>query len=125
MTRAEALAIVKRTPMANAAYQIKTHHVRIPAVVDANAATQAQAKSPETDFRRADMHELRRAFPDRWGHFCRRHFLDAEHLAAFMDVEERTARYWLEGKHAPAAAFVLRAVVAFPDAVELLSAGER
>jgi len=74
--------------------------------------------------RPVDMFQLRRAFPERWGEFCRRHFIDYEHLALFFDVDTRTARYWLEGKHAPAAAFVLRAVTAFPDAAPCLMAGD-
>lgn len=85
--------------------------------------TSVTPKSSEINFRPVDMHQLRRAFPDRWGEFCRRHFQDAEHLATFMDVEPRTARYWWEGKHAPAAAFVLRAVTAFPDAASFLADG--
>lgn len=77
-------------------------------------------KASETSFRPVDMHQLRRAFPERWGEYCRTHHRSAEDLALFMGVDERTARYWMEGKHAPAAPFVLRAVTAFPDAAAML-----
>lgn len=88
-------------------------------------ATPCGADAPEKHFPRpVDMHQLRRAFPERWGEFCRTHFRDAEHLAVFMGCDERTARYWLESKHAPAAPFVIRAVTAFPDAVDCLMEGD-
>lgn len=76
----------------------------------------------ETDFGRPfDMHALRRAFPARWGEFVRRHFRNVTDVAVFFDVEDRTARYWWEGRHAPAAPFVLRAVTAFPHAAAFLA----
>lgn len=89
-----------------------------------NPDTLGTAREVKDVSRPVDMFQLRRAFPERWGEFCRRHFHDHEHLALFFDVDPRTARYWLEGKNAPAAAVVLRAVTAFPDAAPCLMAGD-
>lgn len=86
--------------------------------------TSVTPKSPEINFRPVNMDAMRRALPDRWSHFCHTHFQDVEHLAAFMGVEVRTARYWWEGKHAPTGAVVLRAVTAFPDAAPCLTDGD-
>lgn len=92
---------------------------------DQKPCTSIPKNERETRFARpVDMHGLRRCFPQRWGAFCRSHFRNGTDLAAFFDVEERTAQLWLNGKHAPAAAFVLRAVAAFPDAVAMLSEGD-
>lgn len=120
-------ALVKATPMANAAYQVPPKHkTRVPSGVCCpdRGTSEASAELKDVSCRPVDMFQLRRAFPERWGEFCRRHFHDHEHLALFFDVDPRTARYWLEGKNAPAAAVVLRAVTAFPDAASCLMAGD-
>lgn len=128
MNRAQALALVKATPMAHAALRIKTHKTRIPVGVccpDRQAGTECAPKEGgECSPRPMDMHGLRRALPHRWAEFCRRHFRNSDELAAFFDVDEKCARNWLEGKHAPASAFTLRAVSAFPDAVPTLLGDE-
>ena len=124
MTHADALALVKGSPMASAALCIKTHRARIPHVVDRKDDTPVIKKSDGDFSRRVDMHALRRAFPERWGDFCRRHFRNSVELAAFFDTDEKTARNWMDGKHAPAGPFVARAVRAFSDAVDILLAGD-
>ena len=92
---------------------------------DAQDGTEVTPKADGTYSERCmDMHGLRRALPHRWAEFCHRHFRNSTDLAAFFDVDEKCARNWLEGKHAPASAFTLRAVSAFPDAVPLLLGAE-
>lgn len=124
MNRAQALAMVKAAPVARAALCIKTHTARIPAGLccpDRQAGTEPTAKEAgDCSVRPFDMHGLRRSVPEQWGKFCRTHFRNADDVARFFDTDEKTGRNWFEGKHAPSAAFVLRAVSAFPDAVQTL-----
>lgn len=125
---AECLAIVQSTPMAQAAQPVPKRHTAAPilrTVCCPDRATPCASVELETiSARRVDMHALRRAFPERWGHFCRTHFRNSIELAAFFGTDERTARFWMEGKHAPASPFALRAVTAFPDAIPCLMEGD-
>lgn len=60
----------------------------------------APAQSSPGDLSRpADLHGLRRRLPDEWGQFLRTHFRGETHVAAFFDVDRKTARNWLSGKH--------------------------
>ncbi len=71
----------------------------------------------------ANLHGLRRCFPGRWASFLHAHFLNAAHVAAFFDVDDRTARAWLSGKHGVNSAPVILAMQRIPGAVaELLEA---
>lgn len=109
-----------------AVVRIKRHHAApIPAPCYPNPDTLGTPlKLEQVSARPVDMHGLRRAFPERWGQFCRTHFRSSLELAAFFNTDERTARFWLEGKHAPSSAFALRAVTAFPDAIPCLMQGD-
>lgn len=121
------LPAFKRADDARNAVVCIKRHIAAPIPRDTCCKPATPAPAPElkdVSPQPVDMHQLRRAFPDRWGEFCRTHFRDAEHLALFMGCDERTARYWIEGKHAPAAPFVIRAVTAFPDAVDCLMEGD-
>lgn len=117
-----ALAFKRPDDAATAVLRIKKHHARIPAdVCCAKTATQYDAlKLEHVSARRIDMHALRRELAGRWGEFCRRHWRNSTDVAAFFDTDERTARFWLEGRHAPSSAFVLRAVTVYPEAVQYL-----
>ena len=43
---------------------------------------------------------MRRCLPDEWAGFLRKHFNeDVGLITAFFDVNERTARDWLAGRH--------------------------
>lgn len=107
-------------------YVVKTHRTHIPAgVCCPDRATPCASPSiGEVSPRPVDMHGLRRVLPQRWGELCRRHFRNSLELAVFFDTDEKTARNWLNDKHAPASAFVLRAVAAFPDALPCLFEGD-
>lgn len=106
---------------------IKKHVARVSSRasgVEADTATEPRASADgDISGRRIDMHALRRAFPDRWGHFCRTHFRSSSELAVFFDTDEKTARNWMEGRHSPAGPFVARAIEAFPDAMGCLVVG--
>jgi hypothetical protein len=68
----------------------------------------------------ADLHGLRRCFPDQWSAFLRGHFQGAAHVEAFFGVDGRTARAWLNGKHGVNAAPVVMALRLIPGAVAAL-----
>jgi hypothetical protein len=57
--------------------------------------------------RPADLHGLRRRLPGEWSAFLKLHFQSATHVAAFFDVDHRTARNWLAGSHGVNAAPLL------------------
>ena len=107
-------------------YVVKTHRTHIPAGVCCpdRATKPASVKLEDIAARRIDMHALRRSMPERWSHFCRQHFRNSIELAAFFGTDERTARFWLEGKYAPNASVALRAVTSFPDAIPCLMEGD-
>ncbi len=71
----------------------------------------------------ADLHGIRRCFPDLWADFLRAHFRNHQHVAVFFGVDERTARDWLSGRHGVNSAPVIFALRSIPGAVaELLEA---
>jgi len=70
----------------------------------------------------ADLHGLRRRFPEQWASFLRSHFQGATHVAAFFGVDDHTARGWLNGR--PSGGFVVAAVKADPQAMEILGREE-
>ncbi len=67
-----------------------------------------------------DMHRFRSVFPDRWSRFLRNHFRNAVHIAFFFNVDEKTARNWLDGVSTPSGHVVLATVAMFPGAVQAL-----
>ena len=79
-----------------------------PSFNDAKENTAAPALSPG-DFP-ANLHGMRRCFPELWASFLRAHFQGATHVAAFFDVDHHTARAWLAGKHGANGPAVLYAV---------------
>jgi hypothetical protein len=73
-----------------------------------NHATAADCSSlGELSHRPADLHGLRRRLPGEWSAFLKSHFQSATHVAAFFDVDHRTARNWLAGSHGVNAAPLL------------------
>lgn len=42
---------------------------------------------------------MRRRLPHQWAGFLRAHFQGETHVAAFFDVDRKTARNWLAGRH--------------------------
>lgn len=70
--------------------------------------------------RPCDPRAFQRVYPDRWHQFLRAHFRSATEIACFFDVDERTARLWLEGSTAPRGWVVSFAVMAIPSAAPFL-----
>jgi len=70
--------------------------------------------------RPCDPQAFRRVYPDRWAGFLATHFRNSTEVAVFFDVDEKTARQWLNGVNAPqgwAASFVMASI---PGAAEYL-----
>jgi len=62
-----------------------------------------------------------RTFRDQWPEFLRAHFRNSAHVAAFFNVDDRTARGWLEGVTSPRGQVVAYAVATMPhEAASLL-----
>lgn len=68
----------------------------------------------------ADLHGIRRCFPDRWADFLRSHFRNHQYVAVFFGVDDRTARDWLSGRHGVNSAPVIFALRSIPGAVAAL-----
>lgn len=63
---------------------------------------------------------FRRLYPDRWAAFLRGHFRNATEVAVFFDVNEKTARQWLEGVTGPQGWAAAYAVASIPAAARQL-----
>lgn len=72
--------------------------------------------------RRIDLQAVRRMFPSRWSAFLRAHFRSSTEVAFFFDVNEKTARLWLEGATAPRAEVVLALIERAPSVLPALLA---
>ena len=73
--------------------------------------------------RPCDPRAFRRLYPDRWAAFLKAHFRNSTEIACFFDIDEKTARQWLNGINAPQAWAASFAVVSIPGAArELLEA---
>ena len=73
---------------------------RAVSVADAAEHAPAEADLSLGDFPHpVDLHGIRRRLPEQWAGFLRAHFQNAAHIAAFFDVDHKTARDWLHGKH--------------------------
>ena len=48
-----------------------------------------------------DPRRFRTLYPDRWTAFLKAHFGGPAHVAAFFDVDPKTARNWWEGTSGP------------------------
>lgn len=70
--------------------------------------------------RPCDPRAFRRVYPDRWAKFLSTHFRNSIEVAAFFDVDEKTARQWLNGVNAPQAWAASFAVVSIPSAAAFL-----
>jgi len=88
------------------------------------SADKATGKNPGTIARGAvmpvggrpfDAQAYYRVFRDRWPDFIRANFRTSAHVAVFFNVDDRTARQWMEGTTAPRGQCVALAVVAMPD----------
>lgn len=90
-------------------------------VVLAKIATQgADDTSGIYSGRRCDPRAFQRLYPDRWHEFLKAHFRNSVEVAAFFDVNEKTARLWLEGCNAPRGWAVAYAVTRLPSAAKYL-----
>lgn len=70
--------------------------------------------------RRCDPRAFQRIYPDRWHGFLKAHFRNSVEVAAFFDVNEKTARLWMEGCNAPRGWAVAYAVARLPSAAKYL-----
>jgi len=70
--------------------------------------------------RPCDPRAFRRIYPHRWATFLARHFRNSTEVAVFFDVDERTARQWLNGVNAPQAWAASFAVMSIPGAAGFL-----
>lgn len=70
--------------------------------------------------RPCDPRAFQRLYPDRWHDFLKAHFRNSVEVAAFFDVNEKTARLWLEGCNAPRGWAVAYAVTRLPSAAKYL-----
>lgn len=70
--------------------------------------------------RPCDPRAFRRLYPERWAGFLSAHFRNSIEIAAFFDVDEKTARQWLNGVNAPQAWAASFAVVSIPGAAQYL-----
>lgn len=70
--------------------------------------------------RPCDPRAFQRVYPDRWHGFLKAHFRNSVEVAAFFDVNEKTARLWLEGCNAPRGWAVAYAVTRLPSAAKYL-----
>lgn len=70
--------------------------------------------------RPCDPRAFQRLYPDRWHEFLKAHFRNSVEVAAFFDVNEKTARLWLEGCNAPRGWAVAYAVTRLPSAAKYL-----
>jgi hypothetical protein len=70
--------------------------------------------------RPCDPRAFQRVYPDRWHSFLKAHFRNSVEVAAFFDVNEKTARLWLEGCNAPRGWAVAYAVTRLPSAAKYL-----
>jgi hypothetical protein len=59
-------------------------------------------------------HEFYRTFRDQWPVFLKAHFRNSAHIAAFFQVDDRTARDWLGGVSQPRGPVVAYAVATMP-----------
>lgn len=91
---------------------------RSPAVLTKIATPDAAASPWEFP---ADLHGFRRVFPDKWSALLRTHFHGATHVAAFFNVDRKTAVDWLNGKTGPSGAFVVHAIATIPGALQELA----
>jgi hypothetical protein len=86
-----------------------------PRVVSVNHAAKAPEKSPGVfPGRRADPFAFYRLFRDQWPAFLKANFRNSADVASFFDVDDRTARGWLEGHTGPRGQVVAYAVATMP-----------
>lgn len=82
------------------------------------AATRLEKSSGELAVERPfNLHRFRAVFPDRWTAFLKAHFQSHAQIAAFFDVDDKTARNWLDGTTKPTAPTALIAVASIPGAM--------
>ena len=67
-----------------------------------------------------NLRHYRAVFPDRWAAFLKAHFGNSVTVAFFFDVDEKTARNWLEGVTAPRAEVVLALAERAPSVIPYL-----
>lgn len=70
--------------------------------------------------RPCDPRAFQRLYPDRWSGFLRAHFRNSVEVAVFFDVDEKTARQWIEGVTGPRGWAASYACIAIPGAASWL-----
>lgn len=83
-------------------------------------AAEADKSSGIYSGRPCDPRAFQRVYPDHWHEFLKAHFRNSVEVAAFFDVNEKTARLWLEGCNAPRGWAVAYAVTRLPSAAKYL-----
>lgn len=72
--------------------------------------------------RPCDPRKYRALYPDRWSAFLRAHFQNATHVAAFFEIDHKTARNWVEGATGPTGWAVAYVIHSIPSARQFLEA---
>lgn len=68
-----------------------------------------------------DLHRFRVVFPERWQAFLKAHFRSTAEIASFFDVDDKTARNWVEGCTKPTAPTAIIAIACIPGALAELT----
>lgn len=68
-----------------------------------------------------DLHRFRVVFPEKWQAFLKAHFRSTAEIACFFEVDDRTAKNWVEGCTKPTAPSALIAVARIPGALAELT----
>lgn len=67
-----------------------------------------------------NLRHYKAVLPDRWAAFLKAHFRNSVTVAFFFDVDEKTARNWMEGVTAPRAEVVLALAERAPSVIPYL-----
>ena len=67
---------------------------------------------------------IRRSFPLLWAEYLRERYRTAYAVQRAFGIDGKTARDWISGNHSPSGGFVVAAVKADPQAMEILGREE-
>lgn len=95
---------------------------RSPDLSGKRGTTEAVTSSGIFSGHRCDPRAFQRIYPDRWHGFLKAHFRNSVEVAAFFDVNAKTARLWWEGSTGPQGWTVDFAHRVFPEARKWMEA---